>query len=179
MVKWIHNYLSWLTNRIVWRSFLVWSCPQRYHLHHPGTLQVQSWYMEDGTTKHIRKGSLAWCSAKQGKQSNLHLCFMRWDRQEAKQAYLFSPVYKPKDQVIEQLDSQPQPALRACPGWLCLIPRRIDFVWVPSLTGWLQCSWKNIQYRGWRGGSAVKRTITFLEDLGSIPNLHVMAHNHL
>lgn len=125
-----------------------------------------------------RKGSVAWGSAQQGKhQSNLRLCYTRWVRPEAKQAYLFSPVYKPKDQPSNrthrlswhlgciQIDLPYSQVY-----WLCL----------SSVSKWVtSVLLKNIQYRGWRGGSAIKRTITFLEDLGSIPNLHVMAHNHL
>lgn len=126
----------------------------------------------------IRKGSVAWCSATQGKhQSNLHLCFMRWGRQEAKQAYHFSRVYKPKDHAIGQPGTQTELALY--PDWLCLVPRCIGFVWVLSLNGWVQSALEKRQYRGWRGGSAVKRTITFLEDTGSIPNFHITTHKHL
>lgn len=135
---------------------------------------MESWYVEDGVSRNIRKGSFGWWSAKEGKhQSSLHLCCMLRGIQEAKQVYHFSPMDKPKDQVIKQLTHRLSWHLGHVQIDYALFPS----TWtLSSVSEWVSSVlFKTILYKGCQGGSAVKSTVTSLEDMGSIPNIHIVA----
>lgn len=94
--------------------------------------------------------------------------------QKAKQASLFSPTEKPKDQVIKLLDTQAELAV----GPISLSPDTLTSL---GLNGRVQCSWKLYNIGGWRGdwASSWAWTNTLPKDLDSIPNVHLVASKHL